>query len=394
MFAFFSALLVLGLVSFGAVQPHIYLLVEVLWLIAIAVLVVRGALKDQRLPAVVILYVALGALAILVDYKVALAVLAAGWGYLATRQFPVKTLSFLRFIILLGALEASLGLVQYFVAPGWIFGYQNVASVSSGTLINRNHFAGLLEMIVPATVGFAFSAIMRGRDTARGYFYLFLGAFISIAIVFSASRMGLFSVLLTLLFLGAALRLKATAKGSTALALTVIGLIVAGALWIGVDIIVQRFSALNGQDAMQQEVRAELYSDTLKMISAHPLGIGLERYRDVFRRYQTYHPELLMDHAHNDYLETTAEWGIIPGVLFWILIFGIVGRAFRSFLRTQSVERTTILLASMGAIFSILLHSLMDFNLQIPTNAMLFFIFVGIAAQASSPKPFPVAENS
>jgi O-antigen ligase len=131
------------------------------------------------------------------------------------------------------------------------------------------------------------------------------------------------------------------------------------------------------------------------MIAAHPLGIGLEHYRDVFRQYQTWRPDLLLDHAHNDYLETTAEWGVLPAIMFWILIFVILGRAFRSFLRTQSVERTTILLASMGAIFSILLHSLTDFNLQIPSNAMLFFMFVGIAAQASSPKPFvsAYAEN-
>ena len=384
----------LALGSFGAVQGHAYLFIEILWLAGLAVFVVRETLKGRRLSAVAVAYIAISAVAILVDYKVALGILAAGWGWLATEKFPRKTLSFLRFLIVVGVLEAVLGLIQYFVAPGWIFGYQNTFYASSGTLINRNHFAGLLEMIVPATVGFAFAAIVRGRDTARGYFYLFLGAFISIAIVFSTSRMGLFSCLLTLLFLGAALRLKSANRSGTAVSLAIFGLVVAGALWIGVDVIAQRFSQLSGESALLQEGRPDVYRDTFRMITSHPFGIGLERYRDVFRRYQTFRPDLLMDHAHNDYLETAAEWGVLPAVAFWVLIFVIFVRAFRSFLRTQSVERTTILLASMGAIFSILLHSLTDFNLQIPSNAMLFFMFVGIAAQASSSKPFPAAENS
>jgi O-antigen ligase len=380
--------MVIALLSFGAVQSHAYLFIEMLWFSALAVLVLRETVATRRLNSVTVLYVVACSAALFVDYKVTLAILAFGWGWLASRKSPLRTLSFLRFLIVLGILEALLGLIQYFAAPGWIFGYQNVFYISSGTLINRNHFAGLLEMIVPATVGFAFAAIIRGRDTARGYFYLFLGAFISIAIVFSSSRMGLFSCLTTLLFLGAALKVKSTHKASTAMTLVVVGLIVVGALWIGVDIIVARFTSLSGQDALLQEGRVVVYSDTLKMIAAKPSGIGLENYRDVFRQYQTWHPELLLDHAHNDYLETAAEWGILPAGIFWGGVFLIMGRAFRSFLRTQSVERTTVLLASLGAIFSILLHSLTDFNLQIPSNSMLFFIFLGIAAQVSSAKPF------
>jgi O-antigen ligase len=392
LFAFFSALLVLALVTFGAVQTHAYLFVASLWLVALVVLVVRETLVTRRMSAGMVSYLIVSALALLVDHKLALIFLAAGWGWIATQKFPLKTLSFLRVLIVIGVLEAVLGLVQYFVAPGWIFGYHNAYYNSTGTFINRNHFAGLLEMIVPATVAFAFAAMMRGRDVARGYFYLFLGSCMSIAIVFSTSRMGLFSTLITLLCLGGALRLKSTRKGTTAIALGMIGVVVAGALWIGIDIIVQRFDELNQGELLQG--RGVVYADTLKMIAAHPFGIGFGEYRDTFRQYQTLRPDLLLDHAHNDYLETTAEWGILPAALLWVAVFIIFGRAFRSFLRTQSVERTTILIASMGAIFSILLHSLTDFNLQIPANAMLFFLFVGIAAQASSPKPFPSADKN
>jgi len=63
---------------------------------------------------------------------------------------------------------------QYFIAPGWIFGYTNSGAVS-GTLINRNHFAGLLEMLIPVAFGLAYIAARRHRDTARAYVYLAAG---------------------------------------------------------------------------------------------------------------------------------------------------------------------------------------------------------------------------
>jgi O-antigen ligase len=389
---FFSVLTVLALGTFGAVQPHSYLFVQILWSGALAALVIGEALRTHRLSFGTLSYVAVSAVALFLDYRLAFSLLSIGWGWIATKKQPLMVLSFLKFLIVIGVIEALLGLFQYFVEPGWIFGYHNRFFNSTGTLINRNHFAGLLEMIVPATVALALAAIMRGRDFARAYFFIFLGACIAIAIVFSTSRMGFLSCLLTLLFMGAALRLKATHKGTAALTLVIIGLVGAGALWIGVDILVQRFGELNQDELLQG--RPAIYADTLKMIAANPLGVGFGAYRDMFRRYQSLRPDLLIDHAHNDYLEMISEWGIFPAIVFWTLIFVVFGRAFRSFLRTQSVERTTILLASMGAIFSILVHSLTDFNLQIPSNAMLFFMFVGIAAQASSSEPFPVAEKS
>jgi O-antigen ligase len=127
-------------------------------------------------------------------------------------------------------------------------------------------------------------------------------------------------------------------------------------------------------------VRFSIFSDTVRMIRDYPLlGIGQGAYRDVFRQYQTVRPGSLFDHAHNDYLETTAEWGIPIAVCFWGAILLIFGRAVRAFLKASSFQRSGVLLASAGSMFALLLHSLMDFNLQIP-YAILFFIFTGIAA--------------
>src|SRR5262249_41929878 len=82
---------------------------------------------------------------------------------------------------------------------------------------------------------------------------------------------------------------------------------------------------------------------------------------------------------HNDYLETAGEWGLPVAIAFWTFIGFAAVRAARLFTSAQSPEQRGILLACVGAILAILIHSLMDFNLQIPSNAILFFTFVGIS---------------
>src|SRR5205085_30579 len=115
-------------------------------------------------------------------------------------------------------------------------------------------------------------------------------------------------------------------------------------------------SELAGEDVMR-EGRLALFSDTTQMIRANPLGVGIGQYQDRFRQYQTVHPELLFDHAHNDYLETAAEWGLPIAAAFWILVWLVLVRSVRVLPSLKSPEERGILIASAGAMFSILIHS-------------------------------------
>jgi O-antigen ligase len=285
----------------------------------------------------------------------------------------------LKVLAVFGLAEAILGLVQHFIAPGWIFGYLNTTFRVTGTLINRNHYAGLLEMFVPVAFGAAYLAASR-RELARAYIYLLAAALMGIALLLSASRTGIFSFLVTLSFLGLLVQVQKThRKLALALPLTVIVLVMAGAVWIGIDVAVQRYSDLFGEEAILREGRLSVYRDAIQLIAANPLGVGVGNFQDRYRKYQSYRPDLLFDHAHNDYLETAAEWGMPIAICFWTFVGFAFVQAVRSFIDARSPERRSILLACIGAIFAILVHSLTDFNLQIPSNAMLFSSFVGIA---------------
>jgi O-antigen ligase len=380
-FGVLSTLLTFELISFGGVLPHTWLAVEIGWILASAFLLTVRFARRKSLDIALAGFVAVsGLIALFAEAKLGAGLMAAGWSYLAARNGQTKTRRFFLFLVWVGVLEAFLGFFQYFLAPGWIFGYKNIFYKTSGTLINRNHFAGLLEMLVPVALGFAYSAARRFEGFARVYSYLLAGAFIGLALLLSTSRMGIFCFFATVAFVATLLQFGES-RGRTAIALGfgMLGLVLAGALWIGTYDIVQRFSQLAREDALLQEGRLPIYRDALQMIAANPSGVGTGNFQYRFRQYQTFHPDWFFDHAHNDYLETAAEWGLPVAAAFWSFLIFVVIRGVRLFASTESAEQRGILLTCTGAIFSILLHSLTDFNLQIPSNAMLFFTFVGIS---------------
>jgi putative inorganic carbon (hco3(-)) transporter len=382
MFGVLAFLIFYSLITFGAVQSNSWNLLAIFWLVAIAGCFAIQTIRRRTLDISFITLFVLAALTFFfLPAKLAAGLISAAWAWTAARNNTTeRTIRFMHILLTIGVLEALLGLVQFFLSPGWIFTYVNPFYRSTGTLINRNHYAGLLEMFIPVAFGLAYTAARKYGGLARPYVYLLAASFMALALLFSTSRMGIFSFLITLCFMGFLLQLRKSQRGlAAAFGLGVMGLVLAGALWIGVDVIVQRYSELVGQEAMLREGRILVYRDAIRMIQAHPFGVGAGNFQDQYRKYQTFRPELLFDHAHNDYLETAAEWGVAVASVFFSFLFFVVVRGVRLFGSIDSPENRGILLACSGAIFSILLHSLTDFNLQIPSNAMLFFTFVGVS---------------
>ena len=382
MFVFLSIALCLALVSFGGTEPEGWLGLTLFWTAGLAVWVVYAAFRERRIDLrFVLLAIGCAALAVFADPRLALGPIAGTTAWMASRSHRKALPMFLHVLLGIGVLEALLGLFQYLVAPGWIFGYVNTYYPTSGTLINKNHFAGLLGMIIPVAVGLAYVAWARHRDLARCYVYLLAGSLMGLALVFSLSRMGILVLLVTLSVMSVLVRLSLRAGRASALALVPLCLVLAGTMWMGMGVVVERYSHLvAGGNTVSQ--RLTVFADTIRMIRDNPLGIGPGAYADQFRRYQSADHALLFDHAHNDYLETAAEWGLPVAVAVWAFVFLVFARAIRAFLATRQRERRGILLAVIGGILSILVHSLADFNLQIPSNAMLFSAYIGIAAAA------------
>jgi len=92
-------------------------------------------------------------------------------------------------------------------------------------------------------------------------------------------------------------------------------------------------------------------------------------------------------YAHNDYLQLIAETGVL-GFASLMAALGIFLYASLKSLTRLAGEadyfRFFVLLGALTGIFSILLHSFVDFNLQIPSNAFYFSFLIGLSAAAGS----------
>jgi hypothetical protein len=380
LFVAIAVIFVYSVLSFGAVLPHSSFFIAIALIVTAGFHLITSALRRNAWRYSDMALIAVLLLPFLVPARLAIGFAIGFLGWAAAIGRAKQTLLFFRVLILVGVFESLVGMIQYFVTPGWIFGYINTVYPVSGTLINHNHFAGLLEMLIPVTFGFAYITAEKYGGLARPYLYLLVSAFMGLALIFSSSRMGIFSFFITLCFMGALMQFrKSQHLRAASLTLTVIGLVIAGGLWLGIDNVLQRYSFLLGQDGIFREGRIVVFRDTARLLTAHPWGIGVGMFQDRFREYQTFRPDLLFDHAHNEYLETAVEWGMPLAIGFWCLIGSALVRAARLFISTHSAEIAGICLVCIGGMFSILVHSLADFNLEIPSNALLFFTLVGFS---------------
>ena len=140
-----------------------------------------------------------------------------------------------RVLIITGLVEAAYGIVQYLTGWQQIFTYIKKYNLeeATGTFINRNHFAGHLEMVIPFVLASVFYAFDKWASRRHAYrdsleseertsaaqeavFYLFLLVLIVVALIFSRSRMGILVTLLVLVFIAGLAHLKSQAEGLAA----------------------------------------------------------------------------------------------------------------------------------------------------------------------------------
>ncbi len=284
--------------------------------------------------------------------------------------------------------EAALGWMHYISVAG--------ATPASGTFVNRNHFAGMLEMSLPFAVMYAAAAVAGGRRrdfltvpaALRASLGLGLATVILMGIVFSFSRSGFAATLAGLLAmaaLGGGRALSPSAKAAAAV--LVVAAIAAAFFLLSPDALIRRFADAASLEELRSQDRLQLWSETWNLVKAYPLvGCGLGAYRVAFLEFKVTMPMVLDDHPHNDYLQCLAEMGIVGSLLVGLVVIGFVRNALTAATRHQNPQTRCLAIACFGAMFSIALHSITDFNLYLPANAMLLAWVAGIASglEASS----------
>jgi putative inorganic carbon (HCO3(-)) transporter len=300
-------------------------------------------------------------------------------------------------LLAVGVFESFYGLAELFGGSQRIFGFQRDYHLGSatGTFINRDHFAGLLEMLFALALGYLLAKAdffgMRKELGLREKILWFaqeklqrallcgiVAVVIGLGIVFSRSRSGIFIFFATIVLAAAAVSAGGQAKRSARILRTVAVMVVFAAVAAGVKPVVDRFTKEN----MAKDARFGFYANTLKYIHAFPAGTGLRTFVQAYPMFETRYEPGLLDHAHNDYLEVLAESGAVGGGA--LILFGVTGVAwiFLRWLRRRDPLVRGVALGALLGVVALLLHSFTDFNLRIPANAAFFVALFALAARA------------
>jgi O-antigen ligase len=308
--------------------------------------------------------------------------------------------------LVIAVVHVFVGLRQFAVGDDWNpFGFIRGTGLSygrraSGLLIHAIHLAGYLEAVAVFALSLAFWSTWRA--TVR-FLMGYIAALCYVGIAITGSRGGYLSAAFSLcvfaLLCLIAYRKARPSKFPQALLITAtsLALVLGGAVFImnQSEFLRDRLGRIMTQlEEKNRDVRIYNWQAALDQFKEAPLlgtGAGTHLYYGrLFRR-----PQLQADpiHAHNDYLELIAEYGVVGGIgmaAFLLAHFWTGARAIGSVLRREfhglseyEPARNDVLALQIGAFSAIaayLVHSVTDFNLHIPGNALLFAFIFGLLA--------------
>ncbi len=273
--------------------------------------------------------------------------------------------------------------IQFFSSPGLLYGVitPRWGGTVFGPYVNHNHYAGLMEIIIPISLGYVLSL-----DWGAGTQPVFLfGISVAIAsVLLSGSRGGIIALVGELLIFGTILIRERMKSGEVRAAFMVgLGFCIAVLvlfLWLDPGNVTKRLEETAKFPNASVSDRRQYAVDAIKMFREHPfVGIGIGSFEAAYPHYQSFSSELRVDHAHNDYVEALAESGIAGALLILSAIIMFCKTCFFQKIRHHERNPYWICVGAGVGCCGLLIHSLSDFNLHIPANAAWFAFAAGLA---------------
>jgi O-antigen ligase len=253
---------------------------------------------------------------------------------------------------------------------GWIY----------GPYVNHNHYAGLMEMLVPVPLVFAFSRFGNQRER---WIAALAAAFMAATIFLSGSRGGMIAFAVEIAIFLAFVFRERQKKNIAILFGAFLLISLAMIVWTGGQQVKARIAtfAADKHSDIATDIRLQIDRDILRMVRHRPmLGWGQGTFADVYPQFRSFYTDSLVNAAHNDFLQVLAETGIIGfGIMIWFLVITVRHALRKSSKWTSNLNGAVSVVAILG-ISGILVHSLVDFNMQIPANAALFYSLCTVAA--------------
>jgi O-antigen ligase len=341
---------------------------------------------------------------------------------------------------LLGTVMAG-GLLQAVIAVGLYSGrarYQfmftefDQGNRATGTFPNPDHLAGYMELCLAA--GFGLMVAQFGGETerirgwqqrlARSLTFLMSGKMLLrlmlvvmvVALVMTHSRMGNAAFFIALFVTGCVVASRSRKLRTPALwlvvSMAVVDVVVIGQ-WVGLDRVVERLQGtadssqlttaalalpeLAAGNQREESIQQRLTVPTLslQLVRERPwFGHGGGSYYAGFPAIKPVGFPHLWDHAHNDYVEVAADTGLVGLGLLLALAAGSLWRALHLLRDSQPRLNRGLGTATLMALLCMGLHSVVDFNMQIPSNAMTLVVLMALVWAVPTAAPNAADEDA
>jgi len=327
------------------------------------------------------------------------------FGYIIADFIDTKRkIKFILFVVLITlTIESVIGIYQYMTQNPIFFDEER--NFATGTYYNRNHYIGFIELTLPLFIGFIFTSwrfgsykniksLIKESDTLmKTVLFLFLVGIAFLSVLFSLSRMGILSFLISLIFFYMVFKNYYKRSKTSWFLVFIVFVGLTFGLFIGLLSLFERFVDIG----LTSNLRFSLWSDSFRIFMGFPLfGTGLATFEYVYQSYRTLLVAKVFNYAHNDYLQVLFETGLV-GFGFIItsltLFFRSSFKTLNNLYRVHDDFGFFICLGALTGIVSILIHSLADFNLHIPANAIYFSLLVGLVKSTSNLSEIKLKKN-
>jgi O-antigen ligase len=284
-----------------------------------------------------------------------------------------------------GAVVAAFAVLQGLAPNGklyWIWSLEQGGS-PYGPYVNHNHYAGLMEMLTPFPLVLAATHFTSGN---RKIAVAGIAALMAASIFLSGSRGGMAAFVAQMVVLGVFLVRKRQGTWRQPLMLgAFLALVIVFLVWLGGNELTRRLASIHSdaREEVSGGVRLTIDRDCLRMMVKKPfLGWGLGTFPIVYPEFRSFYTTFFVNQAHNDYLQLLVETGLAGfSIAAWFLVLVFRRAAGKLENWTETASGALTVAALLGCV-GILVHSFLDFNLQIPANAALFYVLCAIAASS------------
>jgi O-antigen ligase len=288
------------------------------------------------------------------------------------------------FLMIFGFLVSIFGVLQHLTFNGKLYWFRTMhyGGIPFGPYVNRNHFAGFAELFIPL----ALVPLMLGKVRRERWFIVGLFAVVSIGSLFlAASRGGIISFVVEVAIIVVWMSVRRTGKKQVLAGAAVLAAALLMVSLLGVKEIAQRFTAMKSLEVATGK-RASMRLGTWRVFMDHPwTGTGLGTLEVVYPPYETDYDGRIVNHAHNDYLEALAETGIAGGLCCALFLGMLLFHSLRELSASKASLGAVLNLSGLVACAGFLTHSVVDFNLHLPTNALLFLLMATLATSTIRP---------